>query len=368
VWKQALLQAIDPAGPLGEGISQNEFLLLTLNLPVLSTDLPERVEAPLSFVADLLHRLNDSWTFYNSRGGNVSRVDYQALPEPQRASLIDLPDLLERAQVMSLATERAQLEGYSSVFAALDDAVVLVGEAAGAVAQQGVCAAVVLRIEQELVLTRNGFEARLEVSNTLDVALANLTIELVFYDDGEFDAGAELLLGDVAGRFSYGMVGSGAFVNEPGSTLAQPKLRLPPETTALATWLIIPRSTAAPNRQRQYRVAGSFSYSVDGKLTSAPLVASPIRVYPDARLVVRYFWEKLVWADDPMTLDVVEPSLPFSLAVAVTNIGGGAAERLNLASGQPKIVENEKGLLIAFEIVASQKGPTTTGKGSLSCC
>ena len=47
-------------------------------------------------------------------------------------------------------------------------------------------------------------------------------------------------------------------------------------------------------------------------------------------------------------------SIPFSLAVMVKNNGGGAARNLSLASAQPQIVDNEKGLLIAFNIIGTE--------------
>ena len=50
-----------------------------------------------------------------------------------------------------------------------------------------------------------------------------------------------------------------------------------------------------------------------------------------------------------------EPSVPYELDVLVHNVGAGAAEDLSIASAQPKIVDNEKGLLINFQIVGTSE-------------
>ena len=48
--------------------------------------------------------------------------------------------------------------------------------------------------------------------------------------------------------------------------------------------------------------------------------------------------------------------MPFSLGVLVSNAGYGKARDLRITSGQPEIIENEKGLLIKFEIISAQLG------------
>ncbi|MRR10713.1 hypothetical protein EG831_11720, partial [bacterium] len=60
-----------------------------------------------------------------------------------------------------------------------------------------------------------------------------------------------------------------------------------------------------------------------------------------------------MFADDPFTVEI-EPSVPYSLAVMVLNKGRGAARDVRIDSAQPKIVENEKGLLADFKIIATQ--------------
>ena len=118
---------------------------------------------------------------------------------------------------------------------------------------------------------------------------------------------------------------------------------------------MIPYSHAAPQDDTQYDVGGLLSYSVGGSDFSVPLLPDTITVKPNPSLVVHYFHEKYVRGDDPMTPEV-EPIVPFTLAVMVMNAGYGVARALKISSAQPEIIENEKGLLIAFEIIGSQIG------------
>ena len=76
---------------------------------------------------------------------------------------------------------------------------------------------------------------------------------------------------------------------------------------------------------------------------------------PDARLELKYFQQRDVYSDDPFTLEV-EPAEPFALGLIVKNNGAGAARNFRITSAQPKIVENEKGLLIDFKIIGTQVG------------
>ena len=57
-------------------------------------------------------------------------------------------------------------------------------------------------------------------------------------------------------------------------------------------------------------------------------------------------------ADDAFTPQV-EPPVPFTLGVRVKNTGGGTATATTIESAQPKIVENQQGLLIGFQILDS---------------
>jgi hypothetical protein len=70
-------------------------------------------------------------------------------------------------------------------------------------------------------------------------------------------------------------------------------------------------------------------------------------------LSLKYFHQRDVFSDDPFTTPI-EPSIPYSLAVMVQNNGAGIAKNFRVTSAQPKIIENEKGLLADFRIIATQ--------------
>lgn len=56
----------------------------------------------------------------------------------------------------------------------------------------------------------------------------------------------------------------------------------------------------------------------------------------------RYYQQEISYSDDPFT-DFIEPAIPFVLGTLVRNVGAGEATDVSLVSGQPEIVENEKG-------------------------
>jgi hypothetical protein len=83
------------------------------------------------------------------------------------------------------------------------------------------------------------------------------------------------------------------------------------------------------------------------------LFPDTITVLPDPALHIKYFWERQVFADDPFT-DAVEPAIPYVLGVLMHNAGHGVARDMTVVSAQPEIIENEKGLLVDFQIVDSR--------------
>ena len=74
---------------------------------------------------------------------------------------------------------------------------------------------------------------------------------------------------------------------------------------------------------------------------------------PSPQLYLKYFLQRDVFADDPYTPEI-EPSIPFPLAVMVQNKGYGVADNFQITSAQPTIVDNQKGLLISFQIISTE--------------
>ena len=204
----------------------------------------------------------------------------------------------------------------------------------------GICAHVKLRIEQDLVMARNAFDATLELINRDPATpLTDISVGVMVLDaDGH----------DVTDRFGFrppAVSGMGA-VDGTGALAAN--------TTGRASFILVPTSEAAPDGPTAYFVGGTLSYTLGGRKVGIPLTPAPITVYPDPRLHVKYFHQRDVLSDDPFTRDVIEPTVPFSLAVMVQNAGKGVAKNVRIISGQPTIVENSKGLLIDFKIIATE--------------
>jgi hypothetical protein len=94
-------------------------------------------------------------------------------------------------------------------------------------------------------------------------------------------------------------------------------------------WLINPYKTAAPILNILYAVSGALLYRVDGEEVTIPLY--PLTVGPDPELHLIYFLEKYVQSDDPMTTNI-EPTIPFTLDLLLSNRGHGTAKRVSSTS------------------------------------
>ena len=204
----------------------------------------------------------------------------------------------------------------------------------------GVCARVRIRIEQSVVLTRTAFRGSLEIDNGGTTNISGIRVSLDFRDGTNGPASDKFYM---EGPVVTGMGG----VNGDGV--------LAGGATGSAVYTFIPTVDAAPMAPASYQIGGTLSYYDGGELVTVPLLSSQITVYPEARLDLAYFQQRDVYGDDPFTTEV-EPSEPFTLGLIVKNIGAGSARNFQITSGQPRIVENEKGLLIDFTIIGTRVG------------
>ena len=202
----------------------------------------------------------------------------------------------------------------------------------------GICSTIRLRIDQNAVVAREAFRATLEFQNLTMSPLGSV--------------GVTLQVSDASGNVVSNLFG----IPDPqltGLDKADGTGTLDPGIKATVGWTIVPTVDAAPTQPVDYFVSGELHYTLDGVPITLPLSAAAITVHPTPRLEVKYFHQRDVFADDPFT-DKIEPSIPFSLAVMVQNEGEGTAHDFTIASAQPKIVDNEKGLLIDFKIIATE--------------
>jgi hypothetical protein len=214
----------------------------------------------------------------------------------------------------------------------------------------GVCAQVRLRLEQEAVITRTAFLGTLELDNGLSTSLDNVELTLDIRDENGNSANDKFVL--------RGPVLEDVIENADGSWSIGPK------SQGAIKYTFVPTNDAAPDAPTRYQIGGTLRYLDSGTEVTVPLVSARITVYPEAQLELDYFWQRDVYADDPFT-DVVEPSEPFALGLQVVNVGKGTAANMKITSAQPEIIENEKGLLIDFEIIGSQVG-ANAGTNSLT--
>ncbi len=202
----------------------------------------------------------------------------------------------------------------------------------------GVCARIRLKLDQDLFLTRNAFDATLEVLNNDPInPIENVLIQVGILDNSNNPAGERF---DVETNRLDGLTavdGTGLINRSAKGT---------------ASFLIIPGRDAAPDQATIYKVGGLLTYTQAGRKLVVPLSPVPITVLPDPRLLVKYFHQRDVYSDDPFT-PVIEPSVPYSLAVMIQNVGQGDAKNVRITSAQPQIVDNEKGLLIDFKIIGT---------------
>ncbi|MBU0679475.1 MAG: hypothetical protein KJ626_15350, partial [Verrucomicrobia bacterium] len=213
-----------------------------------------------------------------------------------------------------------------------------------------VCARVTLEIQQELTLERQAFEAHMRINNGLeDAALEDINIEVLF-KDGE----------------GHTVVGT----SDPTETDAAFFVRLdrkeniadiagdgaiPASGAADIYWLIIPSAGAGGEdpRGQLYYVGSRLTYTIAGEENVTEVSPDYIYVKPMPLLSVDYFLPTDVYGDDAFTLEI-EPPVPFPLGVRVRNSGYGIAKKLRIESAQPRITENEQGLLVGFEITGSE--------------
>ncbi|XP_071178470.1 uncharacterized protein [Mytilus edulis] len=269
--------------------------------------------------------------------------------EIKTGSVINLSRLSVMMQQYIIDTNTAADRGFNSIFSDFDHALnayVLAEQetqAAGSSKKDGaVCAKVRVRIVQDLVLTRDAFNARFEIENGENSALESIHVQIeIKHNTGNGEVVNELFsIGDPDLIGLTGVDGDG---------------RLGVDLSGSAEWLIIPYSIAAPNDDVLFNVGGRLSYRVGGSNFSVQLLPDTITVKPNPSLVLHYFHEKYVRGDDPLTAKK-EPIIPFTLAVMVKNSGYGVARALKISSAQPQIIENEKGLLITFKIIGGFLG------------
>ena len=209
-----------------------------------------------------------------------------------------------------------------------------------------ICSTVTLSFKQKNVITRQAFRGTFTVNNGSETtSMKDLKMNLEVRDmDGylttshEFQINTESLTG-----FEGNLDLNSGWVLEKGET-------------GVATILFIPTKFAAPTKPKDYSFGGSFSYTdpYTGLTVTRDLNPVILTVNPSPELDLTYFIQRDVYADDPLTDEINEPTIPAEFALIINNKGFGEAKNLRMYIPQPNIIDNEKDLSVDFQIISSQ--------------
>lgn len=221
-------------------------------------------------------------------------------------------------------------------------------------ADQSLCAEVQIEIRQELTLERQAFDAHMRINNGLThISIDNVNVTVNFTDENGNPVLASSDPNNTSALFfiSLDTMNNINDVNGTGTVA--------PSTSADIHWLIIPAEGASNGVQEGtlYYVGATLTYTLGGEDHVTEVSHDYIFVKPMPELTLDYFLPTDVYGDDAFTTEI-EPPVPFNLGVRVKNSGAGTARNLKIDSAQPKIVENELGLLIGFAIEGSEVNGT----------
>ncbi|MFH0726518.1 MAG: Ig domain-containing protein [Pseudomonadota bacterium] len=216
--------------------------------------------------------------------------------------------------------------------------------------EESICARVKIEIRQELTLERQAFDANMRITNGLThVSLEDVNIDVSFADEDGNPVLASSDPNNTDALFFIRIDSMSGLDDIDGAGIVIP------DSVADIHWLIIPAQGASNGLEQGtlYYVGAKLSYTIGGEEHVTEVSPDYIFVKPMPDLVLDYFLPNDVYGDDPFTSEI-EEEIPFSFGVRVSNTGKGVARSLKIDSAQPKIVENEQGLLINFQIRGSE--------------
>lgn len=223
-------------------------------------------------------------------------------------------------------------------------------------AQESLCAVVKIEISQELTLERQAFEANMRITNSLDtIALERVKINILFEDSDGNPVLASSDPNNTSASFFISLDDhTGINSVQPGENGSLVDGKIDPADVAEMRWLIVPTSGAGGDdgAGRLYYVGAKLSFTFGGETQDIEVAPDTIVVKPQPNLTLDYFLPSEVNGDNPFTSEI-EPVEPYNLGVRLSNKGSGPARAVKIQSAQPKIVENELGLLVDFRITGS---------------
>lgn len=211
--------------------------------------------------------------------------------------------------------------------------------------KNSVCTSVKMQLSQHMVMTRQAFRGTLTVYNGHESKpLRDAKLTLVVTDED----------GNLATAHEFEIVPE-SLDGFQGELSMDAGWLLNADETGTATILFIPTKYAAPMSDKVYSFGGSLSYidPFTDMLVTRELYPEHLTVTPSPRLALDYFMQRDIYGDDPFTMEI-ELMKNAEFAVVIDNQGYGDARNVKMTTRQPEIIENEKGLLIDFELVSSQ--------------
>jgi hypothetical protein len=217
-------------------------------------------------------------------------------------------------------------------------------------ADSSVCARVKIEIKQKLTLERQAFDAHMAINNGLTtITLENIKVDVTFADKDGNPVIASSDPNNTSALFFIRLDTLSNIANVTGTgTVA-------PATTADIHWLIIPAPGASNGLATGalYYVGATLTYTIGGQQNVTTVSPDYVYVKPMPELTLDYFLPTDIYGDDAFTSEI-EPPVPFSLGVRVKNTGSGTASSMKIESAQPKITENDQGLLVGFNIESTE--------------
>lgn len=292
---------------------------------------------------------SDLFAAFIERYNATTRVANGGSPEGEnymRQSIINS----ELAVIKQCETDAAAL-GFSSVKNLMEVEFASLNENLNTYSNS-VCSTISLQFSQTMTMTRQAFRGTLTVFNGHETTMMqNVELNLTVTDSEGNVAGSQLF------QINTESVNKLTAVDGTGILDAQ--------ETGTATILFIPTKFAAPTVPKDYAFGGTLSYldPFTGTMVTRDLYPVTLTVKPSPDLVLTYFMQRDVLGDDALTLDVVEPMEPAEFTLLIKNQGAGDGTNIKMTTSQPKIIDNEKGLLIDFSLIGSSMNGAETNFG-----
>lgn len=215
-----------------------------------------------------------------------------------------------------------------------------------------VCTKVKMEIDQEMTLERQAFRAHMRISNGMpNTSITGITISVIIKNANGEDVPLSWDSGD-----NEDALFSIRQESAQNMTVLNNKGTIAPDTAADLDWLIIPTSAAANGKINGeiYSVGAVISYTInEEEPITIEVEPDTILVKPLPELTLDYFFPEDVLSDDAFTPEI-EPAVPFSFGLRISNDGIAIASNVKINSAYPKIVQNDQQTIAAFEIIGSE--------------